>query len=47
MDETLLHSKFYPHFSGKDNDNGEFDGLQVIGGVAQFNMLLQGVEGES
>jgi len=35
MDETLLHSKFFPNF--RDNIEG---GLQNIGGVDQFNILL-------
>lgn len=45
MDETLLHSKFSPYYLSKDT--GEFNGLQNINGVLQFNILLKGVEGES
>ena len=45
MDETLLHSKFSPYYMCKDT--GEFNGLQNVNGIAQFNILLKGVEGES
>jgi len=45
MDETLLHSKFSPYYLSKDT--GEFNGLQIVNGILQFNILLYGVEGES
>lgn len=42
MDETLLHSKFHPNPSGREVTPG----LQMIGGVAQFNIILASGEGE-